>query len=39
MEAIDFSKYTDAEKIALAEQLWDSVSKDDIKIGEITVPN
>lgn len=36
METIDFSKYTDAEKIALAEQLWDSVSKDDIKIGKIT---
>lgn len=36
MESIDFSKYTDAEKITLAEQLWDSVSKDDIKIGKIT---
>lgn len=36
MEAIDFSKYTDAEKIALAEQFWDSVSKDDIKIEKIT---
>lgn len=33
MESIDFSKYTDAEKITLAEQLWDSVSKGDIEIG------
>lgn len=33
METIDFSKYTDAEKITLAEQLWDSVSKGDIEIS------
>lgn len=33
MESIDFSKYTDAEKITLAEQLWDSVSKGDIEIS------
>lgn len=29
----DFSQYTDAEKIVLAEELWDSVSKNEITIG------
>ncbi|MDD3459314.1 MAG: addiction module protein [Weeksellaceae bacterium] len=33
MNSIDFSKYTDAEKIRLAEQLWDSVFKEDIEIS------
>jgi len=29
----DFSQYTDAEKIVLAEELWDSISKNEIAIG------
>ena len=29
----DFSQYTDAEKIVLTEELWDSVSKNEIAIG------
>lgn len=33
MEAKDFSKYSNAEKIILAEQLWDSVSKKEITIS------
>ncbi|MEZ4877014.1 MAG: addiction module protein [Flavobacterium sp.] len=33
METKDFSKYSNAEKIILAEQLWDSVSKKDIEIS------
>ena len=34
MEIKNFSKYSDAEKIVLAEQLWDSVSKKDLEISE-----
>ena len=33
MEIKDLSKYTNAEKIILAEQLWDSVSKKDIELS------
>ena len=33
METKDFSKYSTAEKILLAEQLWDSVSKKEIEIS------
>jgi putative addiction module component (TIGR02574 family) len=33
MEIKDLSKYSNAEKILLAEQLWDSVSKEDIDIS------
>lgn len=36
MNTIDFSKYTDAEKIILAEELWDSVIKDEIQVNEKT---
>ena len=32
MEIKDISKYSNVEKIILAEQLWDSVSKKDIEI-------
>lgn len=34
MEIKDLSKYSDAEKIILAEELWDSVSKDGITISD-----
>jgi len=34
MNTIDFSQYTDAEKIVLAEQLWDNVAKEEIEISE-----
>jgi len=34
MEIKNLSKYSDAEKIVLAEQLWDSVSKDDLEISD-----
>ena len=34
MKTKDLSKYSNAEKIFLAEQLWDSVSKKDIEISE-----
>jgi len=34
MKTKDLSKYSNAEKIILAEQLWDSVSKKDIQISE-----
>ena len=34
METKDLSKYSNAEKIVLAEQLWDSVSKNDLEISE-----
>ncbi len=34
MEIKDLTKYSDAEKIVLAEQLWDSVSKKDIEISD-----
>jgi putative addiction module component (TIGR02574 family) len=33
MEIKDLSKYSNAEKIILAEQLWDSVSKNDIELS------
>lgn len=33
MEIKDLSKYSNAEKIILAEQLWDSVSKKDIELS------
>lgn len=34
MKLKDLEKYTNAEKIILAEQLWDSVSKKNIEISE-----
>jgi putative addiction module component (TIGR02574 family) len=34
MEIKNLSKYSNAEKIVLAEQLWDSVSKNEIEISE-----
>lgn len=34
MKIKDLSKYSNAEKIALAEQLWDSVSKEDIELSD-----
>jgi putative addiction module component (TIGR02574 family) len=34
MEIKNLSKYGNAEKIVLAEQLWDSVSKKDIEIAD-----
>ncbi|MDI9310998.1 MAG: addiction module protein [Limnohabitans sp.] len=34
MKTKDLSKYSDAEKIFLAEQLWDSVSKKDMQISD-----
>jgi len=34
MQIKDLSKYSDAEKIVLAEQIWDSISKKDIAISE-----
>lgn len=33
MEIKDLSKYSNAEKIILAEQLWDSISKKDIELS------
>lgn len=36
MSTIDLSKFTDAEKIVLAEELWDSVAKDEILVSEKT---
>lgn len=33
MKIKDLAKYSNAEKIALAEQLWDSVSKKDIELS------
>jgi len=33
MEIKDLSKYSIAEKIILAEQLWDSISKKDIELS------
>jgi putative addiction module component (TIGR02574 family) len=33
MEVKNLSKYSNAEKIVLAEQLWDSVSKSDLEIS------
>jgi putative addiction module component (TIGR02574 family) len=34
MEIKNLSKYSDAEKIVLAQQLWDSVSKKDLEISD-----
>lgn len=34
MQIKDLSKYSDAEKIVLAEQIWDSISKKDIEISQ-----
>ena len=34
MEIKNLSKYSDAEKIVLAEQLWDSVSKKNLEISD-----
>ena len=34
MEIKDLSKYSTTEKIILAEQLWDSISKKDLEISE-----
>lgn len=34
MEIKNLSKYSNAEKIVLAEQLWDSVSKEDLEISD-----
>ncbi|MFM9824822.1 addiction module protein [Flavobacterium sp.] len=34
MEIQNLSKYSNAEKIILAEQLWDSISKKDMEISD-----
>ena len=34
MKVKDLEKYSNAEKIILAEQLWDSVSKKDIELSD-----
>ena len=34
MEIKNLSKYSDAEKIVLAEQLWDSISKKELEISD-----
>ncbi len=34
MKIKDLKKISDAEKIALAEQLWDSVTKEDIELSD-----
>lgn len=34
MEIKDFSKYSNAEKIVFAEQLWDSISKKELEISD-----
>lgn len=34
MEIKNLSKYSNAEKIVLAEQLWDSISKKDLEISD-----
>lgn len=34
MQIKNLSKYSNAEKIVLAEQLWDSVSKEDLEISD-----
>lgn len=36
MKIKDIDKYSSAEKIALAEELWDSVAKEDVQISEET---
>ena len=34
MKVKDLDKYTTAEKIILAEQLWDSISKKDVELSD-----
>ena len=34
MEIKDFSKYSNAEKIVFAEQLWDSIAKNELEISD-----
>jgi putative addiction module component (TIGR02574 family) len=34
MKIKDIDRYTNAEKIILAEQLWDSISKKDIEVSD-----
>lgn len=34
MEINDLTKYSNAEKIILAEQLWDSISKNELEISD-----
>jgi putative addiction module component (TIGR02574 family) len=34
MEIKNLSKYSNAEKIVLAEQLWDSISKNELEISD-----
>lgn len=34
MQIKNLSKYSNAEKIVLAEQLWDSISKNDLEISD-----
>ncbi|MGL3001764.1 addiction module protein [Flavobacterium sp. RSSB_23] len=34
MEIKDFSKYSNAEKIVFAEQLWDSITKNELEISD-----
>ena len=34
MKAVDINKYSNAEKIILAEQLWDSLSKKELEISD-----
>ena len=34
MEIKNLSKYSNAEKIVLAEQLWDSISKKDLEVSD-----
>jgi putative addiction module component (TIGR02574 family) len=36
MNVKDLNKYSNAEKIILAEELWDSVSKKDITVSDAT---
>ncbi len=36
MQIKDLSKYTNAEKILLAEQIWDSISKKDVELSKDT---
>ena len=36
MQIKDLSKYTNAEKILLAEQIWDSISKKDVDLSKDT---
>ncbi|MGL2992451.1 addiction module protein [Flavobacterium sp. TSSA_36] len=34
MKIKDFSKYSNAEKIVFAEQLWDSIAKNELEISD-----